>query len=326
VRRGDVRRFTLCTLTGSSTFSMIAYLFPGQGSQRVGMGYEWCAAYPSARDMFVQADHVLGFALSRVCFEGPATVLNDTLNAQPALLASSVAALRALEAVGAERPTYVAGHSMGEFSALVAAGALSFEDGLKLVRERGRVMKQAGDRRPGGMAAVLGLEREALEAICTTAVEESGEYVGIANDNCPGQIVISGALASLERAVALAEERGAKRVVRLAVSIAAHSPLMADAALEFRRVLETVTFREPVVPFVANTTARPLSDPEAIRRALEQQLTSPVRWTEAVRWMIGRGIKRFIEVGPGDVLVGLVRRIDRRVERLATDQALARDR
>jgi len=305
--------------------TLYAYLFPGQGSQYVGMGRDLCDASSVARTVFAQADSILGVILSRLCFDGPPELLNDTLNTQPAILATSVATLRVLEEHGMDGPAYVAGHSMGEFSALVAAGALSFEDGLHLVRERGRLMKQAGERNPGGMTAVLGLEREQLEAICAAVREQSGEYVGIANDNCPGQLVISGALVPLERAMKLAKERGARRVIRLAVSIAAHSPLMTEAAAEFRRLLDATPFLEPAVPIVANATAGPLTDPDDIRDALGRQLTSPVRWSESVRWMIGQGVTRFVEVGPKEVLTGLLRRIDRAVEGLSTAQALARE-
>lgn len=289
------------------------------------MGHDLHRSFPEARDVFAQADEILGIALSRLCFEGPSEALDDTVNTQPALLAVSVAALRVLKERWPDGPACVAGHSMGEFSALVAAKALSFEDGLRLVRERGRLMKEAGQRNPGGMAAVLGLDRGSLQAACALASEQSGAYVGVANDNCPGQIVISGAVDALQRAMELARERGAKRVLRLAVSIAAHSPLMSKAAEEFRRRLNEAPFRAPVVPVVANATASPLTDPEIIRDALERQLTSPVRWVESMRWMIDRDVPRFVEVGPKKVLRGLLRRIDRSVEGLTTAEALGEE-
>jgi [acyl-carrier-protein] S-malonyltransferase len=302
--------------------SVCAYLFPGQGSQYVGMGHDLHATFTEARAVFDQADHILGIDLSRLCFDGPGESLNDTLNTQPAILTTSIAALRALQEYSIENPAYVAGHSMGEFSAVVAAGALPFEEGLRLVRERGRLMQQAGQRNPGGMAAVLGLAREQVVAICTAAREESGEYVGIANDNCPGQLVISGATDALEQAMELAQAQGARRVIRLAVSIAAHSPLMAEAAAEFRHLLDTMPLQEPAIPIVLNATARPLTNPEAIRGALGRQLTSPVRWADSIRWMIDNRVTRFTEVGPKEVLTGLLRRIDRTVERSTTTKIL----
>jgi [acyl-carrier-protein] S-malonyltransferase len=301
---------------------MLAYLFPGQGSQYAGMGYNLYTDCPSARAVFEQADGVLGAELSRLCFEGPEEELNDTFNAQPAILATSIAALHALKEQGFDKPAYVAGHSLGEFSALVAAGVLAYEDGLKVVRERGRLMKQAGDRNPGGMAAIIALDREVVEKVCAAAQAQTGEYVGIANDNCPGQIVISGTVGALEQAMAQAQEQGAKVVKRLAVSIAAHSPLMAEAAAEFRRVLEATPFQSPFVPVVANATAGPLTDPTEIREAVAKQLTSPVYWTDSMRWIIARGATRFVEVGPKDVLSGLMKRIDRETERLTTEEAL----
>ena len=282
------------------------------------MGRNLYAAYPAARAVFDQADRILEMPLSRLCFDGPADRLNDTVNTQPALFTVSIAALRVLKAENkVTAPDCVIGHSMGEFSALVAAGALSFEDGLRLVRERGRLMKQAGDSNPGGMAAVLGMTREALEEICATAREAVGEYVGIANDNCPGQVVISGTAQALQRAMDLAAEAGAKRVVRLAVSIAAHSPLMAEAADKFRQILAATRFASPQVPLIANATARPVMHPDDIRDVLGRQFTSSVWWTDSIRWLVEQGMRRCVEIGPGNVLVGLVKRIERTVERLS---------
>jgi len=285
------------------------------------MGKDLCALSPSAAAVFAQADQVIGFPLSRLCFEGPPEALNDTVNTQPAILTASFAAHRTLEArLG--QPAFVAGHSLGEFSALVAAGALAFEEALLLVRERGRLMKEAGERSPGGMAAVLGLQVRQVEEICEQVRGANGGYVGIANDNCPGQAVISGDEETLQAGIEAVKAAGARRVIRLAVSIAAHSPLMAEAAAAFRRVLERATIRPPRMPFVANATASPLTDPDQIREALGRQLTSPVRWTESVRWMIRQGVTRFVEVGPGDVLTGLLRRIDRGANRQTTAHVL----
>jgi [acyl-carrier-protein] S-malonyltransferase len=300
---------------------LLTLQFPGQGSQQVGMGKDLCALSPSAAAVFAQADQVIGFPLSRLCFEGPPEALNDTVNTQPALLTASFAAHRALE----ERlgqPAFVAGHSLGEFSALVAAGALAFEEALLLVRERGRLMKEAGERSPGGMAAVLGLQVRQVEEICEQVRRANGGYVGIANDNCPGQAVISGDEETLQAGIEAVKAAGARRVIRLAVSIAAHSPLMAEAAAAFRRVLERATIRPPRMPFVANATASPLTDPDQIREALGRQLTSPVHWTESVRWIIRQGVTRFVEVGPGDVLTGLLRRIDHGANRQTTAHVL----
>ncbi len=286
----------------------IAFVFPGQGSQYVGMGRDLYEAYPEARAIFDQADEILGFSLSELCFEGPAEELNDTVNTQPAIFTMSVACLRALNPLLSLDPLFVAGHSLGEYTALVAAGALDFADGLKLVRERGRLMKEAGEKNPGGMAAIIGLDAGTLEGICQ---EASG--VQIANYNSPGQIVISGHREALERAMGLARERGAKRVIPLAVSIAAHSPLMRPAAEEFRRAVESTPFRRARIPLVANVTARPISEPEEIREELVRQLTSPVRWVESVERMIEGGVDTFVEIGPKSVLTGLIRRIDRSV-------------
>jgi [acyl-carrier-protein] S-malonyltransferase len=300
---------------------LLTLQFPGQGAQQVGMGRNLCTLSPSAAATFAQADRVIGFPLSQLCFEGPPEALNDTVNTQPAILTVSIAAHRALEAhVG--RPAFVAGHSLGEFSALVAAGALAFEDALLLVRERGRLMKEAGEHSPGGMAAVIGLPTTEVEELCAQVRGASGGYVGIANDNCPGQVVVSGDEETLQAGIEALQAAGARRVIRLAVSIAAHTPLMAQAAAAFRRALEETAIRSPRMPFVANGTTSPLTDPNEIREALGQQLTSPVHWTESVRWMIGQGATHFVEVGPGEVLTGLLRRIDRGVDRKTTAQVL----
>jgi [acyl-carrier-protein] S-malonyltransferase len=302
----------------------LAFQFPGQGSQQVGMGEDLRVLSPAAAEVFAQADQVLGFPLSRLCFEGPEDVLNETTNTQPAILATSVAALRASED-RLEHPAFVAGHSLGEFSALVAAGSLDFGEALFLVRERGRLMKEAGERSPGGMAAIIGLETVKVEEICAQAVEAVGGYVGVANDNCPGQVVISGNEEPLQAAMEGANAAGARKVVRLAISIAGHSPLMAEAAAAFRRVLDKVTIQPPEISFVANATAGPLTDPDQIRDALGRQLTSPIYWTDSVQWMIRRGATRFVEIGPGKVLSGLLRRINRAVEGVTTAQVLGLD-
>jgi len=288
----------------------VAFLFPGQGSQFVGMGKDLALSSDSARAAFETADSTLGYPLSKLCWEGPEADLNQTLHTQPAILVHSVATWRALqERVGNLRPRCLAGHSLGEFSALVAAGALEFGDALHLVRERARLMTEAGERSPGGMAALLNLGIEEAEKVCEQAAAETGEVVQVANDNCPGQVVISGTLQALERAMILAKERGARRALRLAVSVAAHSPLMRPAAGVFARTVQSTPISPAGVSVIANVTAEPIWQVSAIREELEAQLTSPVQWTRSVRKMVAEGCVRFIELGPKDVLTGLGRRI-----------------
>ncbi len=295
-----------------------AFVFPGQGSQVVGMGKALADACPEARRLFEEMDSLLGVPLTRLCWEGPEAELGDTLNTQPALLTHSVAAWRVLaDALGGFQPLCVAGHSMGEFSALVAAGALPFADAVRLTRERGRVMCAAGKTTPGGMAAILNCPASVLEKLCARAAEETGGIVGIANDNCPGQVVISGEVQALERAMALALQNGARRAVRLNVSIGSHSPLMQGAALEFARAVNAAPISDPNVPLIGNVGAAPLRTAAGLRDDINAQLTSPVRWVESVRAMQALGADTFIELGSKDVLTGLIKRIDPAVRSLA---------
>lgn len=276
------------------------------------MGADVAEAYPAARAIWQQADELLDFRLSDLCFNGPEDTLNDTINTQPALFVGSVALLRVLQAENpAARPVAVAGHSLGEFTALTAAGVLTFDDGLRLVRERGRLMKQAGDAHPGAMAAILGLDAPVLSEVCQQAQTQTGAPVVVANDNSPGQVVISGEVNALDAALDLAKAAGAKRVVKLAVSIAAHSPLMASAAGEFAALVAATPMQPPQVPVYGNLTAAPLLTVDDIRAELNGQLTRNVRWTETIRAMFAAGCKQFVEIGSKDVLTGLLKRIDR---------------
>lgn len=302
-----------------------AALFPGQGSQVIGMGKDFAEQFELARQTFAQADEALGYALSSICWQGPAERLNQTLYTQPALYVCSVAIWRVLRQLApACAPTCMAGHSLGEFSALTAAGALSFEHGLRLVRARGELMQQAGQQTPGAMAALLGLPAETVRSLCATVRRQTGKTVVLANDNCPGQVVISGDESAIDEAIALAKAAGARRRVKLAVSVAAHSPLMASAAAEFSQAVAAADFQRPGARLVGNVSARALGSVADIRTELNQQLTQAVRWTESMQALIDSGVETVIEVGAGAVLSGLMRRIDRKCHRysLNTVQAL----
>ncbi|MCP4426263.1 MAG: ACP S-malonyltransferase [Chloroflexi bacterium] len=280
------------------------------------MGSDLYQRSPEARAVFDQADAQLGFALSGLCFDGPEEALTDTINQQPALFVTSMAALQAALAQGWEAPAFVAGHSLGEISALAAAGSLTFEDGLRLVRRRGELMKLAGEREPGAMAAILALDTAVTTKLCAQASEETGRVVQIANDNCPGQIVISGDKEALMRAMALAEGAGARKVVRLPISIAAHSPLMASVAAEFAQAVDETPLQPPQMPAVGNVSAQPLTAVSEIREELKAQLTSPVSWTASMNYLVAQGVETFVEVGSGDVLLKLMRRIYRKSKRI----------
>lgn len=286
----------------------LAFLFPGQGAQSVGMGRGLAEAHPAARETFEAADHILGLPLTRICWEGPEDELRKTVHTQPALLTHSVAALRLVEAAGL-RPEWTAGHSLGEYSACVAAGALSFEDALTLVHARGALMYQAGLERPGTMAAILGMTPEAVEDVCAAAAG-SGVVVP-ANLNAPGQVVISGEVPAVEAACGVARERGAKRAIRLDVSGAFHSPLMAGAAKGLTERLAGVTIRDARCPVVCNVWARPVRKADEIRAALEAQLLGAVRWEDSMRALLRDGAQGFVEIGSGRVLRGLLRSIDK---------------
>ncbi|MCC6259412.1 MAG: ACP S-malonyltransferase [Anaerolineales bacterium] len=289
--------------------STTAFVFPGQGSQTIGMGKELAEAYPIVKQTFEEADAILGFALSKLMTEGASEELNETINTQPALFLHSMAAFRAFTHLHPDlKPALLAGHSLGELSALAAAGALSFADGLRLVRKRGELMKRAGELAPGGMAAILGVDIPTLDAVCASASAE-GELVQVANDNCPGQVVISGAKAAVERAMSGAKAAGAKRAVPLAVSIAAHSPLMDSIQTEWNDAVNQANFSALQIPVVGNVHAQPLAGASAARADLMDQMQSRVRWTESVKYMSAQGINTYLEVGAGSVLGGLIKRI-----------------
>lgn len=284
----------------------LAFLFPGQGAQSVGMGRALAEAHPEAAEVFATADRVLGYSLSALCWDGPAEDLKKSVHTQPALLTHSVAAWRLVRAAGLV-PAYVAGHSLGEYSACVVAGALSFEDALRVTRRRGELMYAAGLERPGAMAAVLGLAAADVEAACADAA--GAGIVRAANLNAPGQVVISGEPAAVDAACEAAKARGAKRAVRLEVSGAFHSPLMASAAGGLAEALDGVRLRDADCPVVSNAWARPVRTADEIRAALKEQLLASVRWEESMRVLLGAGVEGFVELGTGTVLRGLLRTI-----------------
>ncbi len=297
-----------------ATWRKTVYVFPGQGSQWTGMGHDLCTNLPEARAVFEEADSVLGFPLSRLCFEGPEDVLRQTVNAQPAILAVSVAYLRTSPQLrDRPRPSFVAGHSLGEYTALVAADTLSFADALRLARERGRLMQEAGNQTSGGMLAVIGLDEATVQSVCQATGME------IANINCPGQIAISGPSQALEAATQLAKEKGAQRVVPLPVSGAFHSRLMKPAADGMAQAVSNLQFQDAVIPIVANTTAEPMTSGNALKAELLNQLCHSVLWQKSVERMIKEGALEFVEIGPGQVLTGLIKRISRDAKAISTE-------
>lgn len=292
----------------------IAFTFPGQGSQTVGMGKDLADTFPEARAVFDEIDDALGEKLSQIIWEGSQETLTLTANAQPALMAVSLAAIRVLEARGLslkDKVAFVAGHSLGEYSALAAAGAFSIADTARLLRIRGNAMQAAVPVGEGAMAAIIGLEQQDVEAACAEA--STGSVCQIANDNGGGQLVISGAKAAVEQAARLCTDKGAKRALMLPVSAPFHSALMQPAADAMREALAKVTGNTPAVPVVANVTVSPLSDPDEIAKRLVEQVTGRVRWRETVEWFAGNGVTTLYEIGAGKVLSGLARRIDRSV-------------
>jgi [acyl-carrier-protein] S-malonyltransferase len=295
-----------------------AFAFPGQGSQAVGMGRDLAEAFTAARLLFEEVDDALGQHLSRLMFEGPESDLTLTENAQPALMAVSLAAIRVIEEGGFDpsRLAFVAGHSLGEYSALAAARSFRVADAARLLKKRGQAMQRAVPVGEGAMAALLGLDLDAAQQVAKEAAQGGG-VCAAANDNAPGQVVVSGSKEAVERAIAIAAERGGRRSVLLPVSAPFHCPLMAPAAEAMREALATVDVARPVVPLIANVTASQVTDPEEIRRLLVEQVTGLVRWRESVLYMKEQGVDSIVEVGAGKVLVGVIRRIDRSITPLS---------
>jgi [acyl-carrier-protein] S-malonyltransferase len=310
--------------------TQLAFVFPGQGSQSVGMGRSLAETSPAAAAVFAAADRALGDSISEVAWRGPSERLDLTEQAQPAILATSIAILAALrerwaaEGLAAPEPAFAAGHSMGQYSALVAAGALDLADGLRLVRERGRLMQASGQGRDGAMAALIGLDDERLPELVEGA-SAHGVFV-VANRNAPGQVVVSGERPAIEAGAELAKTLGAKRAIVLPVSVAAHSPLMTDAAAGMRQAIAGITFQDPVTPLLANADARPIETADACRTELVEHLTAGVDWIRIVERITASGVTTFVEIGPGKVLTGLVRRIVPDADVIAADDPAALDR
>lgn len=299
----------------------IAFVFPGQGAQAVGMGKDAYESNAAARAIFDRADEVLGFSLTKLAFEGPDEELRQTANTQPALLAASIALLEMYKEQNV-KPDFVAGHSLGEYSALVAAGVFSFDDAIRLVRARGQFMEQAVPGGQGAMAAVLGAEREALQALCTDITATSG-LVELANVNCPGQIVVSGSAQGVAELAERGKEAGAKRVIPLDVSGPFHSSMMQSAADQLSKELADVTFNTAMAPVIANVHASPVTSGDELRELLVKQVVSPVLWEDTIRYLINEGVDTFVELGSGTVLAGLIKKIDKSVQVISVNSAAA---
>ena len=297
----------------------VAYVFPGQGAQWAGMGHDLYETFASAKAIFNQADEVLGFPLSKLCFEGPEEELRLTINAQPAILVTSYACLQAAREVNSNLslPRFVAGHSLGEYTALAVAGVFDFKTAVYLARERGRLMHEANNIRPGSMAAIIGLEESVLQEVC----QQTGTC--IANLNSPGQLVIGGDKDGVVKAMELAGQKGAARVIPLPVSAAFHTPLMQPVVETMMEILSKPDFADPSIPVIANTNAQPLTTAQAVKEELVHQLCNCVQWQRSVEYMVGEGVNTFIEIGPGKVLTGLIKRINRQVQALNIGDAQA---
>jgi [acyl-carrier-protein] S-malonyltransferase len=294
----------------------VAYIFPGQGSQSVGMGKELYESYPEAKEVFDKANQILKFDLAKLCFEGPKEELTDTSNSQVAILVHSIAALAVLEKNLSQQftPSFAFGLSLGEYTSLIACGSLTFDDGLRLVRKRGQFMRQASEKNPGKMASIIGLEMNEVEKLC------KGFGCEIANLNCPGQVVVSGSPSSVELMAGMAKDKGAKRAIMLEVSGAFHSSLMTPAKEKLEKEINTVTFNPPRYPVISNVTAKPTLDPEEIKQNLIAQVNTRTLWEDSVRFVASQGVRTFLEIGPGTVLKGLLRKIDKNLNVLSFEK------